>query len=109
MKNYLLALCLFIPLSACQTDGSVGRGPLKLAPEVQAHLDDYMEKSSPAVFVVSTDGNVGAGYYCPDVFDGCMPSNHTFRAIKDCQEVSEGVPCKIYAKGRRVVWENTSD
>ena len=109
MKILILVLCVLVPLSACQSNGGAGSGPLKLAPEIQALFREYMKNSSPSVFVVSTDGDTAVYLYCPDVYDGCIPGINTFHAIEDCEKDSGGVPCKIYAKGRSIVWKGASD
>ena len=105
MKSLILLVCVFVSLSACQNDGNVGSGPLTLAPNVQAGFDDYKNKSSPIVFVVSTDGRSYNYRYCSPAFDQCYFSNNTSLALEDCQKYSRGVPCKIYAKETRIVWE----
>ncbi len=56
MKSLILVLCVLVPLSACQSDNSVGSGPLTLAPGAQAGLREYMKYTTPMLFVVSTDG-----------------------------------------------------
>ena len=109
MKSLILVLCVLVPLSACQNNGAVGSGPLKLAPDVQAGLREYMKYTTPVVFVVSTDGRAYSYRYCPEAYDGCIGSSDTFFALENCQKISRGVPCKIYAKGHSIVWEGASD
>ena len=103
MKSLILLVCVLV-LSACQ-DGAVGSGPLTLSPDVQAYFRAYMKESSPIIFVVSTDGNMASDLSCPEAYDGCMRLSDTSRALKNCEKYSGGVPCKIYAKERNIVWE----
>ncbi len=105
MKSLILAVCVLVSLSACQNDSTVGSGPLTLSPDVQEYFDKYMKYTSPVVFAVSTDGNAAEYLYCPEAYDGCIPGINTFHVLESCEKLSGGVPCKIYAREHRIVWE----
>ena len=37
--------------------------------------------------------------------DGCVPPNIP-RIIKACEKYSNGSPCRIFARKRKIVWKN---
>ncbi len=100
MKSLILVLCVLVPLSACQSDNSVGSGPLTLSPDVQEYFDKYKKYTSPIVFVVSTDGNAADYLYCPEAYDGCIPGINTFHVLESCEKLSGGVSIALYGKAR---------
>ncbi len=105
MKNLLLALCFAFPLTACQdTTGAQGPPP-KFSPFVQAVFEQYMEETRPILFVVSADGEAAQYYYCPDIADHCAYGSYSSLAIQKCEERSGGVPCHVYAIGKRIKWK----
>ena len=87
-------------------DPYVGSGPITLSPEVEAGFERYKALNFPSRFAVSVDG-AGYGYsYCPQ---GNCSGNPQRVAIDSCEQASGGVPCKLYAKGRNVVWDHAGD
>ena len=108
MKRLLATLCLVVLLGACQTDSDVGSGPVTLAPDIQALLFQYKKEQMPSAFAVSIDGRTGTYRYCPDSYDACYSESSRWKAIRSCEELSEGVPCKIYAIGHDIVWKGAS-
>ncbi len=109
MKRLLTALCVCVPLGACQTDSNAGSGPLTLTPNIQTFFIQYNREDRPAAFAVSVDGRSASYRYCPNVADRCVLENNQRKAIQRCQELSGGVPCKIYAIEHRVVWKGAGD
>ena len=65
-----------------------------------------MQLPSPVAFAISIDG-ASIGYtYC---LTGANCTGQHYDAISYCQSASKGVPCKLYAIGKSVVWQgNTS-
>ena len=104
MKLAVFTLCV-LALSACQTASNIGSGPITLSTSVQDLLRQYMKEDTPEVFAISTDGRTSSYRYCPDFADTCWAENSRWKAIQDCEGLSGGVPCKIYAVGRDIVWE----
>ena len=102
----LYPLGVALLLGACQDTGGAQGPPPAFSPAVQAYFEQYMEKVNPTVFVVSTDGRSATYYYCPDTADVCVRSvEATHKARMDCETKSGGVPCKVYALGRRIKWK----
>jgi len=102
VRRFLFIVALV--LAGCQTTGTtVGSGPITLSSTVQAHFDDYMS-SNGSMFAVATDGASGAFYYyCPDI--ACRITNGARqKSIERCEKISRGIPCKIYAVKKQIVW-----
>ncbi len=108
MKRLLAMLCLVAPLGACQTDSDVGSGPLTLAPNIQALFAEYNKEQMPSAFAVSIDGQSARYRYGPDSADMCFHESSRWKAVRSCEGLSEGVPCKIYAIGHDIVWKGAS-
>ena len=109
MRYLLLALCIGLPLSACQdTTGAKGPPPT-FSPGVQAYFEEYMSLANPLIFVVSTDGRAVSYRYCPAHADRCLPitGGPKSELLRNCETDSGGVPCKVYAIKRRIVWKGT--
>lgn len=111
MRSLLLALCIALPLTAClDTTGAQGPPP-KFSPGVQAHFEQYMRELNPSLFVVSEDGQTAFYTYCPAHADRCIDVSSSgatkSSALRDCETNSGGIPCHVYAVGRRIVWKGT--
>ena len=110
MKRLVLVLSVVVPLAACQTTGvNVGSGPLTMSPSVQELFRQYQQESNPTVFAISIDGQSASYRYCPTYADACFPEASQGKVIRECQESSNGVPCKIYAVQNNIVWKGASD
>ena len=97
----------------------MGQGELKLTQETMEVVMMYMygagntkysgdgkRTHNPTIMAVSQDGTSYMYSYCPVVYhDGCVPPN-VGRIIKSCEKYSNGSPCFIFAKKRRIVWKN---
>ena len=96
-----------------------GKGELKLTKETMEVVIMYMygagnkkysgagkRTHNPSVMAVSENG-VGYMYsYCPvEWTDRCLPPN-AYKIMKLCENYSNGSPCFIFAKKRRIVWKN---
>jgi hypothetical protein len=105
MRTLLLALCIALSLSACETDAE--GPPPTFSPAVQASFEQYMGTLNPALFAVSTDGRAAWWSYCPAHADGCLETGPGSKAdvLNRCEKESGGVPCHVYAVGRRIVWK----
>lgn len=104
MRTLLFALSIALPLSACETGGE--GPPPTFSPSVQALFERYMGEHNPTVFVVSTDGQAARYSYCPAYAGKCGIGGATKgKVLKACEERSEGVSCKVYAVGRKIVWK----
>ena len=96
-----------------------GKGPLKLSKETMEVVLMYMygagntkysgagkRTHNPTIMAVSEDGTSYMYSYCPvEYHDGCVPPN-VGRIIKACEKYSNGSPCFIFAKKRRITWKN---
>lgn len=105
MRKVFLVLAFF--LAACQTTGgssTIGSGPITLSPQMQAYLDQYMSANGK-VFAMTIDGSTWASYrYCPEI--RCRDTvGERQKVIDHCEKGSNGVPCKIYAIRKEVVWD----
>ena len=104
MRTLILALCVPLLLGACQDTGAQGPPPT-FSPSVQAFFEQYLNEPIPRVFVVSIDGQYASYRYCKGLGDVCVGQvSATHKAITHCEKNSGGVPCKVYAFGRRIKW-----
>ena len=101
MKSLILLVCVLV-LSACQ-DGAVGSGPLTLSPKTQAAFEAYKNENGPIAFFVAIDGKAYGYRKCAS--SSCSVYDNTIQAQKLCEKHSRGLPCKIYARKRNIVWE----
>ena len=95
--------CVFL-LAGCQTTSDqYGSGPLTLRASVKSGFQQYLKHLKPAHFAVSTDGRYYSYFYCET---GCAAgSTSAIDAIKRCENRSNGVPCKLFARQRTIVWQ----
>lgn len=104
-RTILLALAALI-LGACQTLS--GKGPIVFSESTAALYQHYLSRDYPAKFAVSEDGRHSTYYYCAWNAVKCQGTPDT-KVIARCEEKSKGVPCRMFAKERDVVWENPGD
>lgn len=90
-----------LALSACGSNGDiVWQEPIELSPRVQAAYDAYTKLPNPSHFAVSEDGQAYGYTYCSAASgSGCSNRGVRYRVIRNCEEHSNGVKCKIYAIG----------
>ena len=96
-----------------------GKGELKLTAETMEVVMMYMygagnkkysgagkRTHNPEIMAVSADGTSYQYLYCPVEYHyGCEPPN-SGQVIRGCEKYSNGSPCFIFAKKRRIVWKN---
>ena len=112
----IISLLLFNP-----TYAKWGKGELKLSKHTMESVLMYMygagnskysgnakRKNDPSIIAISVDGNHSYYFYCPAEYrsTGCNSPNLTKRTINDCEKLSNGSPCFIFAKKRSIVWKN---
>lgn len=97
-----------------------GKGELKLSKETMETVIMYMygagnkkysgaakRKNDPMMMAISEDGTSYMYYYCPVEYqNNCIETGIARSAIKACEGYSNGSPCFIFAKKRRIVWKN---
>ena len=120
MIRYLSILLLLICFQN-QSFAKTGKGSLKLDKTTMEIAIMYMygagnknfknyaggnNKHKPTIMAVSQDGWGYMYNYCPrEAARGCLPPN-AYQVIKQCEKYSNGSPCFIFAKKRRIVWKN---
>ena len=97
----LLAMGL-VTLTACESADQIGQGPITISPGLHAAIEQYKDQRNPRYFAVSENGNASAAATCPFV-GGCRNITAD-EVINVCEERSGGVPCKIFARGTKVIW-----
>lgn len=104
MLNIRNAICaaLFLGLSACQTIDDVGTGPINLSTKVIVAFETYKALDHSGFFSVSEDGNHYGVGVCPTLAP-CYSDGRAL-SLRLCHERSGGIPCKIYASDRLIVW-----
>ncbi|WP_421783617.1 hypothetical protein [Kiloniella litopenaei] len=104
----LAVLCLVLLTMGCKgatTSALVGSGPITLSSSAQKSYEKYL-KSNPRAFAVTKDGRTSWGwYYCREIQCRGSRLQSMPKAIKVCEEHSNGKPCKIYDVGGKIVWE----
>ena len=115
----LISIIFSILLLTNNSFAKWGKGELKLTQDVMEVVLMYMygagskkysgsakRTHNPTIMAVSADGTSTMYSFCPiEYHDGCLPPN-TGRIIKACEKYSNGSPCFIFAKKRRIVWKN---
>ena len=95
-------------LSGCQsTNQQAGEGPITLSPSVESRLQTYLANPGSSFFAVSTNGKHHAFSYCAD--GNVCEEDGGGVALRACRERSQGVPCKIYAVGNRIIWQGAAN
>ena len=74
----------------------------------EKYSGDAKRKNDPDIMAVSKDGRSVNYYYCPAQYraHGCDQTGIVGSVIKGCESYSNGSPCFIFAKKRRIVWKN---
>jgi hypothetical protein len=108
-------LLLFNPVYA-----KWGSGQLKLSNYAIENVISYMygaggesqsgdkkKRNTPLIMAISIDGNYTMSFYCPAQYNNnCMETGIAHDVIINCEKYSEGSPCFVFAKKRRIVWKN---
>jgi len=118
--RFLILVFLYL-LSSNQSFAKTGKGEVKLNKNTMEYLIMYMygagnekysgdakRKNDPDVMAVSEDGRSFYYYYCPAEYRayGCDTNSYIGKVIKLCETYSNGSPCYIFAKKRKIVWKN---
>ena len=115
----LILIILISILLSSQSFAKTGKGEIKLSQDTMEFLIMYMygagnkkysgnakRTHDPTIMAVSEDGRSSYYSYCPAEYHyGCTPPN-SYKIIKGCEKYSNGSPCFIFAKKRRIVWKN---
>ena len=97
-----------------------GKGSLKLNKETMETAIMYMygagnkkysgaakRKNDPMMMAISEDGTSYYYYYCPVQWQNqCNETGIARSTIVACEKYSNGSPCFVFAKKRRIVWKN---
>ena len=99
-----------LAVAGCQTVSSnYGSGPIYLSDLVKGRLQGYLANPNGTYFAVSTDGEQYGYSGCEGGrYGGCSETSGS-NAIRVCQNRSDGVPCKVYASGDKIVWQGLSE
>tara|TARA_Y100000588_G_scaffold368992_1_gene437542 strand:- start:454 stop:1077 length:624 start_codon:yes stop_codon:yes gene_type:complete len=104
MKTYtqIFMISIFLLFNGCQTSHiEAGSGPITFSARTEASFQQYLAIKEATFFAVSTDGKTSYFTYCPH--SDCEVNSGVL-ALRRCNIRSKGVPCKIYAVDRKVVW-----
>ena len=101
-----VAAAALFGLGACQTlQDEVGDGPIKLSHGVAQALEAYLVDNRSIGMAVSIDGRHLSWYYCDhSTAIGCLMSNA--KIVYRCEQRSNGVPCRMFAKYTQLTWQN---
>lgn len=109
MKRLLsVVIFTFAFTSACQTtQDHTGSGPIELQGAAKRGFSEYLDKLHPTIFAVTIDGASNFGYLFCRAGPKCSEQNKIYpRVIELCEKRSQGLPCKVYAVGQKIVWED---
>ena len=107
MKRIILIAVTLMVVGGCVTiQDHYGSGPVELSQKVKTGFEKYKALKKPTFFAISTDGRTYGYSMCKG--DNCSPDwEYPIDIAKfSCEKNSNGVPCKIYARGIKVVWKN---
>ena len=118
MMKKILGIVVLSLLLGGNAFAKTGKGELKLSKYTMENLMMYMygrgnpdyfdgahKKNKPMLMTVSANGKSSHYYYCPYV--NCETGNYVFISIKACEKNSNGSPCYLFAKQRKIVWKNS--
>jgi hypothetical protein len=103
--KYLKIILFFLLFTSNANASGVGKGPLTLSPGTVDYFYDYVKGGygkSPGSFLVTLDGEGGAGWTCPE--GSCQPTN-VKDAIIQCEQFYQK-ECKLFASRRTIKWKN---
>jgi len=101
VMRYVVLICA-LALAGCATDSYYGRGPIVLNPSMERCFENYLAHDNPRYFALAVNGRTCGYTYCPT--QRC-DSLDLANALSYCESRSHGVPCKVFAYQRRIVWE----
>ena len=103
-----------------------GKGELKLTKQTMQHFIAYLygsndkygdgknKKNNPYLMTVSANGRSSYYFFCPATITQCQDAmTRDTSAIPDainrCEKLSGGTKCYVFAKFRKIVWNNGSN
>ena len=110
LGHIVVALLFGVLISGCEAGGgsstseNIGSGPIRLSSDVKGQFDAYRKRSFPIYFAVSVDGKSEGHGFCNNGYT-CGQFSQESYVIGSCESNSGGVPCKIYAIGKKIVWK----
>ena len=125
-KLRYITIILFSFLIFQNVNAKNGKGDLKLSKQTMIHFLKYLhgsnntygdgknKKNNPLLMTVSVNGNGSYYYFCPYTIVQCQGSMQrstgmVAEAIDRCERQSGGSTCFLFAKFRKIVWNNGSN
>lgn len=107
MKQLATIFCAAVLIAGCQTATShIGEGALEVSSRVATAMEGYFRLDHPLAMAITTDGRHAARSYCST--SGCevrFTENESIQnALGHCRKNAGDRTCKIYALGKKVVW-----
>ena len=119
IKYFKLLICLaLIFIINNKADALSGVGPLKFNNQIYDLFLAYLrgdgqttgevgfKKGTPGSFAVNPEGTEAFYTYCPVRYSGCRPT--LGKTVQRCSKRSKaigGSKCKLFAKGKKIVWD----
>ena len=125
IKKFIFVI-IFSLLIIKDVNAKNGSGELKLSETIMIFFLEYLygandtysdrkgKKNNPLLMTVSSDGSSSYYYFCPYTITQCQDgltrsSGMVADAIDNCEKNSNGSPCYLFAKFRKIVWDNGSN
>jgi len=124
-KNNFMKFCIIVFILLTLTNYSnakTGEGELKLDKLVMENVIMYLygagnqnlsgasnTRHDPGIIAISKNGMFSSALYCPAQYratGGCDETGGKWIVIKNCEKYSNGSPCFIFAKKRKIIWKN---
>ena len=117
-----IILILFFSVFLCNPSFSVikGKGEVKMSERALDHFVNYIwgnfnvditsleawatraRNPKPGMFIMSSDGEWTAAWYCP--YSQCQDPGSS-QTVKECER-DTGVPCGVFAVRKTIYWDN---
>ncbi len=124
MKKFILII-FFSFFIFKDVNAKNGNGDLKLSTKTMEWFIQYLygsndtygdgknKKNNPYLMAVSVDGKYTYYYFCPYTLTQCQDSmsrasGQVGEVIDRCEDLSGGTKCYLFAKFRKIVWDNGS-
>ena len=101
MLRLVLAVIVGVSLSGCLPNPK-GEGPILISKRVERAFERYKDETNPTYFAVSENGSYYGYSYCSD--SKCRKDGQGV-ALYSCKKRAGDVPCRIFARGREIVWD----
>ncbi len=108
MRRGFFAGVVCLAIAACQTTGAdvetaAGSGPVRMNSSTYENCEAYTRGKPPLAFALSEDGRKSFSVTCSDHL--CNASGALKMAMDRCASAN-GTSCRLFAKGRDIVWRN---